>query len=158
MKKPFILILLAMLAMLFIAGCAQEVKEEASVDIEALQKKLQNADLFTDTLERITKESVLTTVLFLDADSIETHLLYMGSGYTGEEYGLFKCSSADAALALTEDLKTRVDTMKNIYADYAPDAIPRLNNAIIRRQGSFVAYVVADKQAEALSIVEEYFK
>jgi len=160
MKKLFIFVIVALLTAMLAVGCSPAAKEEAevSIDLEALQKKIQDADLFTDIFERITKESVLSSIMFLDAESIETYLLYMGSGYTGEEYGLFKCVSAEAAEVLVEDLKTRVESQKNIYADYAPEAIPRLNNAIIRKQGSYVAFVVADKNADALKIVEEYFK
>ena len=158
MKKLTVYIVLFALLTAVTAGCAPKAAEEIPVDIEALQRKIEAAGLFTVTFERITKDSVLSSVMFLDAESIETYLLYLCSAYTGEEYGFFKCVSDDAAAALVEDLKTRVEDLKNTYADYAPEAIPRLNNAIIRRQGSYVAYVVADKQAEALKIVEEYFK
>lgn len=156
MKKVLLLFVSAIILFGCFSGCNTSETVEIPVDIENLQKKLEEAELFTDTLERITKESVLSSVLFLTADNIEVSMLYMGSGYTGEEYALFKCVSAEAAKELVEELKARVDSQKAIYRDYAPDAIPRLNNAIIKQLRGYVIYVVADRYPEALKIVEEY--
>lgn len=156
--KRIITGIVVILCFIFYSGCSSSNSVEINIDMQALQSKIESAGLFSDTLERITKESVLSSVLFLTPGNIETSMLYMGSGYTGEEYALFICVSEEAAKQLTEELMTRVDTQKAIYADYAPDAIPRLNNALIKQQGKYVVYVVADKHAQALKIVEENFK
>ena len=165
MKNLVLCVLVSFLTLILLAGCGSAKDQETTafsgedivVDMQAFLKRIEDAELFADTLERA-RESVLSAVMYLTTDGIETSAIHMGSGFTGEAFGAFKCVSADAAGLLTDELDEYVKAQKAMYADYAPDAIPRLNNAIIRRSGSYVAYVVAERHIDALKIVEEYFK
>ncbi len=156
MKKLLVVLTVALLLFTLI-GCGSTNKPETTIDLDGLQQKLEGANLFTDTLSSVS-ESVLSKVMYLTTDNLESNQVFLGTGCTGEEYGVFKCTSSDAATELVKELNARVESQKAILADYAPDAIPRLNNAIIKQSGSYVVYVVADKNADALKIVEEFVK
>jgi len=158
MKKICLFLAFYMFIVLLVAcGGKSETKKDIVIDTETFLKRIEEANPFVDTLGN-TRDSVLSSVMFLSTDKIETATLFMGTGYTGEAYGVFKCTSAEDAAAIVEELKTFVNDQKDIYISYAPDAIPRFDSAIIRQQGVYVAYVVADDSAAALKIVEEYFK
>ncbi|MCL1830116.1 MAG: DUF4358 domain-containing protein [Oscillospiraceae bacterium] len=161
MKKTVViaLLMLSVLLILLTTACGEaktETVAEITVDTEAFLKKIEQTDLFVDTLGS-TKESVLSQVMFLSTDKIESASLFMGTGFTGEAYAYFKCTSAEDAAIIVEELKTFVEDQKDIYISYAPDAIPHFDSAIIKQKGSYVAYVVADKNIEANRIVEEFF-
>ena len=156
MYKKVISVLLVVLLICSLAACGKG-QTETPVDIESLQKEIEAADLFIDTFVSV-DANVLSSVMYLATDDIEEFMVYMGSGYTAEEYGVFRCISEETASELVERLRVRVDAQKAIYLDYAPDAMPRLNNAVIKQQGSAVAYVVAEKYGDALKIVEKYIK
>lgn len=147
--------------MLLLVGCGSgttEKKEEVKVtiDTDAFLKKVGEADIFDDTLAA-TRDSFIAEGLELTMDKIEFGKFFMGSGFTGEGYGVFKCKSKEDAEAIVEELKTFVEAQKGIYISYAPEAIPRFDGAIIKQKGSYVAYVAADKNVEANKLVEEFF-
>lgn len=156
MKKLLTILLVSILALTLVA-CGGPKEEDVAIDIDAVKSDLEAANLVTDTLSPV-NENVLSNVLTLNAENIESYHMYMGSGATAEEYGVFKCTSSDAAKEIADKLQARVEAQKTVYADYAPDAIPRLDNAVIRQKGVYVAYVVAENHAEALKIIDGYFK
>ena len=158
--KKLIILLLAILTLFLLVSCKGEAKTdtpvEVVIDTDAFLKKIEQPDLYVDTLG-VTRESVISQVMFLSVNKIESSALFMGTGFTGEAYGYFKCTSEEDAAIIVEELKTFVEDQKGIYISYAPDAIPHFDSAIIKQKGSYIAYVVADKNIEANKIVEEFF-
>lgn len=154
--KKFLIILLLSTLLLTLTACGGTKEENIVIDVDALADELGSANLTTDTLSSVS-EKVLTNILSLNVEDIESYLMYMGTGQTAEEYGVFTCVSSEAAVKIAEQLQSRVDAQKAVYADYAPDTIPRLNNAIIRQKGIYVAYVVAENYADSLKMVDTYF-
>ena len=158
MIKKLLLILISIVVVIsLMSACGAPAKDEVVVDIDALAKEIESAGLFIDTLELITKESVLGSVLFLSTGKIEYSALYMGSGATAEEFAVFKCVSEEAAADIVSELNVRIQEQKARYADYAPDAVPRLNNAVIAQKGSYVLYIVSDNYQQARKLAEESF-
>lgn len=155
--KKFLTILLVSILTLTLVACGGPGEEDVAIDIDAVKNDLDGANLVTDTLSPV-NENVLSGVLTLNPENIESYHMYMGSGATAEEYGVFKCTSSDAAKEVVDKLQARVEARKKEFADYAPDAIPRLDNAVIRQKGAYVAYAVAENHAEALKIIDGYFK
>lgn len=159
MKKALILLLVPLFIFLLVGCKSDEVSEipiDIEIDTEAFIKKIEQPSLYVDTLGE-TRDSVLSQVMFLSTEKIESAAMFMGTGFTGEAYGYFKCTSAEDAAVIVNELKTFVEDQKKIYISYAPDAIPHFDSAIIKQKGSYVAYVVADKNVEANKIVEEFF-
>ena len=151
--------LTVILVLLLLIGCngsKTEEKLEVVIDVDAFLQRIEEADLFVDVLGS-TRDSVLSQVMFLSTDNIESASLFMGTAFTGEAYGVFKCTSPEAASVIVDELKTFVEDQKDIYISYAPDAIPHFDSAIIKQKGSYVVYVVAHENVEANKIVEEFF-
>ena len=159
MKKLCIVLAIVLIGCL-LASCSVKKNGpdlEIVLDTDEFLKKIGEADIFLDTMGS-TRDTVLSEVMYLSTDKIEKASLFMGTAFTGEAYGIFKCKSDEDAAVIVEELKTFVENQKDIYISYAPDAIPHFNNAIIKQKGPYVVYVVADKNVEANRIIEEFLR
>ncbi|MEG0752016.1 MAG: DUF4358 domain-containing protein [Oscillospiraceae bacterium] len=153
MKKIFVAILCIALA-LSLVSCAEE---PVTLDLTALSTQISAADVFADDLQPI-EASRIGELVGLDLAGCKSSEYHMGSGATGEEFGLFECNSVDDAKALVKQLEEHRDSLLETYKSYAPDAVPRIENAVISRLGQNVAFVTADDYASAQSIVDGVFK
>ena len=79
-------------------------------------------------------------------------------GATAEEVAVFKCTDENAAKTLETAAHTRLESQKAAYADYAPQSVPAIENAIVRQLGEYVICVVADDNAAAEAVLENYIK
>lgn len=154
MKK--ILAALLVLAMaLSLAACSGS-SEAKTIDLSALDKAVQEASLFSVEMQPA-NEKMMQSVVKLDMSLAEKYVYYICGEYTGEEYGLFQCASEEDAKTLASALETRVETLKATYADYAADALPRIENAVIKQSGVYAGIIIADDYNAAAKLFEEYF-
>ncbi len=126
------------------------------IDLAAVKTDIEGGNLFIDSFVKLSDEKI-NSVALLDTTLCESAEFYIGSGATGEEYGLFKCKDDSSAQQLVQMLEARRDAQKELYAGYAVDAVPRIENTVIRRSGVYVVYVSADKYNEAATIVGNHF-
>ncbi len=151
--KKFIIGLLALALVLTAAACSEKTVD---VDMDALRSEIQAADLFDDSLVSA-RESVITDVVGLDVSKCESAEYYMGSGATGEEYGLFVCKNASSAKELVKELEARRDDLYKTYESYSTEALPRIENAVIEQSGVYVVFIIADNYAGAQSVADAAF-
>lgn len=150
--KRFLTFVALAAALFSLAACT----DSANIDLKALDSELQSSDVFLDELVAISEQKI-DSVVNLDLELIEEGFFYLGSGMTGEEYGLFKCNSSRDAKALVALLEARRDAQYDLYSSYAVEALPRIKGTIIRQKGAYVAYVAADKAADAAAITDKFF-
>ena len=60
--------------------------------------------------------------------------VYVSSTATAEEIAVFEAKDSAAASRLETIVNTRVQEQKDIYADYAPLEVSRLEKAVIRKK------------------------
>ena len=101
-------------------------------------------------------DSIVKSMVLLDTSLCEQYEFFMTTGFTGEEFGVFKCKTADDAAALKTQLEARKAAQHDAYVNYNQEAIPRIENTIITVVGNYVIYVVADDGAAAQEIVNKY--
>ncbi len=156
MKVKKLLILALTLVLVCSFGACQK---EVTVDMAKLQSDLEAAKLFSCDFQELSTAK-MKSVIGLDTElfSEGRGQFFVTSELTGEEYGLFVCNTKDDAAKLVDQLKAHNADYIEQYESYAPDAVPRLKNAVIKQSGIYVAYVCADKYDEAAKIVEEAFK
>lgn len=143
--------------LLALAGCGEKQPEAATVDTAALATEIGGAGLFTDELSAV-DATYVSTVMYLDTEKMESFDVRVGAGATSEEYGVFTCTSADAAAELVGEIEARIEAQKVTYEPYRPEAIPLLNNAVLMQKGQYVVYIVAEEYGQALEIAEKYMK
>ena len=127
--------LLVLTLILCLASCGGGKAKD--VDINALAKDLTASAAFTEDME--------SCVLYANTS-------------TGEEIFLAKAASADSAKNVSALCQQRVSDQKSVLESYVPEAIPRLDSAIVTVKGENVIFVVANDAAAAQTIVDKYVK
>ncbi len=152
--KRFICAALVSVLIISLVGCGGG--NSVTVDTDALASSIEEGGLFVDTLAPI-DESVIGTIIGVDTELCSSSLYRIGSGNTGEEYGIFVCNSEADAKTVAEQLEARKSTLHDMYESYAPEALVRIDNAIVKRAGVYVAFVSADNYSAASEILSEAF-
>ena len=155
MKKVPSLLLLAAMLLTLLAGCGQS----ASLQFEpaALAEELAGTDAFSDLLSPIDAK-IAASLYGVDASTIASCSVYCSTGATAEEIAVFKCTDENAAKALSDAAQRRLDSQAAAYAAYAPQAVPAIENAIVRQQGAYTVCVVANDNAAAEAVLDHYIK
>lgn len=146
--------LLTLLLVLLLTACGGG----KDVDLDALAGELTSSAAFTMDMSQFQAgDAAIAGTYGFDADEVVKSALYVNTG-TAEEIFLAQAKDGKAADHLVELCQSRVESQTAWMQSYVPEAVPRLENAVIEKSGSYVVMVVADDSAAAKSIVDGYFK
>lgn len=140
MKKS---ILCALALLLLLAGCSAG-KETASYTVDDAQTLL-DAGLFDGDMAPM--DSYVISLLYgIDEDTISDCAGYMAANTSSsaDELTVLVLTDEEAAQAAAEACQARVNSQITVCRDYTPAAVPRLENAVIRRAGNTVLLAVGD--------------
>ena len=157
MKKTLAIIFTLILAIALVSCGGGESKSNFTMDTKALIDDLHKANLFVDSLTPIS-QNALNKVVGVTADGIVEFVYEMGTGVTGEELCVITCDSEATAKKVFEQVSAHRDDYIKQYESYAPDALPRMENAFLEQKGVYVVYVAAEDNASAASICSGYLK
>ena len=150
MKLTRIAALVPALAMVFaLAGCGGAAEP---IDVSALGQQLVDAAGFGEPMNAL--DGAVALGLY-GAPEGTTVAAWAGTGATAEEVAVFDCGSAEAAGALVKTLEQRNDVRASQYADYDPEEVPKLENALIISGGQYVVLLVAQDQGDAAKIASD---
>jgi len=90
----------------------------------------------------------------IDTSAIASSVMHTVSSAQYDEFGVFKCSSEADAKELLVIINRYLETSKQenvpIAQSYAPNEVPKLENAQAKQFGCYVTYaVLADAQSQA---------
>ena len=143
--------LILALAMVFaLAGCGAD--KAKPIDTAALAGQLVEAASFGEPMNAL--DSAVALGLYGAGEGV-TVTAYAGTGATAEEAAVFDCGSAEAAEALKASLEQRNEVRISQYADYDPEEVPKLENALIISGGQYVVLLVAQDQSGAAKIATD---
>ncbi|MEA4894061.1 MAG: DUF4358 domain-containing protein [Oscillospiraceae bacterium] len=154
-KLSLILITFCMIFAVF-TGCGRKTVP-AEYDLAALATQLQESGAFSDFLSPVTKEIAASFYGFEDSDVTDC-VVYCSTGATTEEIALFKCSGEEAASKLKANADKRIETQKTIYESYAPAEPPKLDDAIVKKDGLYVFYIVSANSEKAQKVIDSLNK
>ena len=152
--KKILIITLSILTLLALTACGGG--EEVAIDSAAFIAELEGSTVFVDQFQP-QDDKALAALVKLDTSLITEFTYAVGTGYTGEEYGIFLCTSKADAEAIKAQLEAHVEAQYALYESYAVDALPRIGNAVIMQKGSYVCIVCAEDFDGARVIAEKYF-
>lgn len=152
-KKTVWMLLTLCLFLGALSGCAQETTQPVSYDLTALSQRIHDTEAFSDILSPVSTEIAAGFYGFKPEEVTES-LVLCSTGATTEEIALFKCVDEQAAEKLLTAAKTRAETQSTIYESYAPAEPPKLADAIIKREGSYVFYIVAVDYAKVQAVLD----
>ncbi|MGI6029456.1 MAG: DUF4358 domain-containing protein [Candidatus Heteroscillospira sp.] len=154
MKKSLSLFLLLALMCLLCACGSGSHTDFAPADLTA---ELLDSSCFTDLLSKMETDTALE-LYGLDESDVSDCSIYLGTGATAEEIAVFKAADEDAAAKIAEAMDARVTGQISAYESYVPAEVPKLEKAIVRSSGVYVAYVTAADADGAVKIIDKYMK
>lgn len=163
MKKKLLKVCALLGALTMLVGCETTVSGEnedtssLTVDVSAMANELKSGLTFEDSLSEL-DQSVALSYYGIDAEDVTTSVVMVSTGATAEEIAVFEAADADAADAIKAACDSRKEKQTTSYADYKPSETSRLDKAIIKQDGNYVVYLVADDTDKANEIIDNYFK
>lgn len=143
-------------ACILLASCGGS-GEDLNVDINALAEELNTGITYEDPLEKLDSDMV---GMLYEVDGLVTEsVVYMGSGATAEEIAVFACNDADTAKNEVKPIvDAHVQSQIDSFEDYVPGEVAKLEKAVVRQAGKYVALSVSNDPDGANKILDKYLK
>lgn len=161
MKKLFIIV--ALLFCISLYACAKAAEYRDDLDTEDILKGAPHTVRSADDYAEYDDDFV--EFFFGDMPTARDHtVLYSREQNDINEVGIFHAASEDEALEIyektTEYISEMRETQRAFIASYAPEELPKLDRAEVRRYGNYVIYaILSEGDSEALfSHVEDTLK
>lgn len=110
---------------------------------------------FKDNMSEVA-ENVAARMFGLEQGEVLGGTVYTSGGGTAEEFAVFECSSPEQAQALTDKLRSRVESRKQDFDVYKPEEMPKLNNPVITVRGNIAFLCISDDNGAAETIISKY--
>ena len=137
MKKVWLLCGIVLLA-LGVSACGTESK---TVDIGQLADELLAQVDFEDELTELGEDMIPA---LYGVEGASEQRVYMSSGATAEEVAVFKFASEQDAMDALAKIEQYIASRKDSFANYIPGEAARLDNAVIRQSGEYLALCVSE--------------
>lgn len=173
MKKSFIAASLVAAALLTACGGDSSVTEnttasQADTTSSAADTSVSEAAAASaaDITAAVTAEIEIPSAVEKDIDNIsafydvdtaavtDMSVLICGSGAYPDELAVFKFTDAEAAKTGAEAVQKRLDSQTELYADYTPDEMYKLEDAFVLVKDEWVAMAACSNNARAKEIIE----
>ena len=156
MKRIISAVLIISLIFVFSAcsGKSASVLPAASAVADALSEGLK----FGDEMEKNELLDYNLGKYGIDASLVTELVRYVGSGATADEVAVFKCNSSDAEAQVKKAVESRVEYLREGYASYGPQEIPKIDNAVILEYGNDIVFCICEDSENVKSIVDNLIK
>lgn len=163
-KRMACLVLSAlMLACAF--GCASKPAEDGGpdVDMTALMDAMVAADPTLPELTYVTSggeqaENDFTYLSDLDYKLIDEYFYACAAAGTAEEIAVIKLKDAGKAAAALDSLHKHIEARQGTFREYDPEQIPLTENAVMIREGKYVALIVCEKNGLVQNVFRGSFQ
>ena len=153
MKNLMILILSGML--LLLSACAPSTgKKEVEIDLDALADKLLESESFGEALNPV-DDGIAETIY--NIENASSARLYVGSGAVADELALFQFEDEAAAQDAAELARARVENQRESFADYIPEEVPKLDNAVVKSFGRYLVVCISS-DTKARDIISDFME
>ena len=146
-------IIAAFICVLALASCGTVKEAAMDGDAAEIAAMLNETVHFSEELTEVS-ENVLLRRYGLDGDSVAAAAGYAGTQAVVDEIAVFKATDADAVL---DAANARIESQKTNYASYAPDEVPKLDDAVVTLIGDCVVVCVSnDSSTEVADILSAF--
>lgn len=156
---------LALAALLLTAACGCTGNADPS-DPNADPEVIGQAMLDVDTTlpEMVTRSSGdadakdnFSFLSDLDYGKVEAYFYAYADAGTAEEMAVIKLKDKSDAAAMMESLHDHVERRRGTFAEYDPEQVPLTEDAVVIREGRYVALIVSQKNGLAQKEFRKFF-
>lgn len=158
MNRKIIWFIACALIVSSLAGCGKDKDDETvSPDVRTLADMLVAGLEFEDSVSEVSVDTAIKYYGISDGE-VQDSVSYISTGATSEELSVFEAVTDSDAQNILAAMKSRRDSQIQVYLDYKPDEVNRLDNAVLYAHGRFVVYAVSDDSDKAHSIISGYLE
>ncbi len=163
MRKRVLKVCAALCTAGLLAGCGTTVStgdgsgDALDINVTEMANELKSGLTFEDSLSELDAGMALT-YYGIDAEDIKESVVIISTGATAEEIAVFEAVDKDAAADVKAACEERKEKQTTSYSDYKPSEVSRLDKAIIKEDGNYIVYCVADDTDKANELIDKYFK
>ena len=146
-------------------GCASKPAEDEgpNVDMAELMDAMVSADPTLPEMVFVTSEGEsaatdFTYISDLDYKLIDAYFYVYADAGTAEEIAVIKLKDAGQAAAALESLHRHIEARQGTFREYDPEQIPLTENAVIIREGRYVALIVCEKNGLVQNVFRDSLK
>ena len=145
------LLLIALLFCALFAGCKEETPIEYAIDPVKLAADLTAGLTFDDQLVNLTDEAVAAKYAY----GQQTASAWAGSGATAELVLIAEFADEAAAKTGLDRCGSWLNGQADLYAKYAANEVPKLQNALKTTLGRWMIVVVSGDTSAAEALLEQ---
>ena len=159
---------LGLVALLLACGWGCGPKEQSDpgkdVDMAALAQAMLDADPPLPEMAAASGSGEQGAADFTYLSNLEIYKLVDEYYYaaadagTAEEIAVVKLKDAGDAAAMMDSLHQHVEARQGTFREYDPAQVPLTENAVVTREGRYVALIVCEKNGLVQNVFRDYFK
>lgn len=136
-------------------GKADGKPDGKAADAGEIGKKLAEDLAFEDELT-LADEDMAGMLYGIDA-AVQSSV-YISSGATAEEIAVFEFETEEDCKEAVSLAEQRIEDQKEAFASYVPKEVKRLDGAVVKQYGRFLAVCVCDDGRKAEELLAELFQ
>ena len=149
-----IILVLALMSSILLCACTKNA-DNVNIDIKALADGLKNEVAFSEELTNISNTALLRRYGLTEDDVSEAYG-YSGTRAVVDEIAVFK---SDDTKKVEEQVQAHLDSQTTNYTSYAPNEVPKLDDAVVSVIGDCVVVCVSNDDAgKVISKIAELAK
>ena len=155
--KKFACLALAMALLAICSGCGESSPDTKDVSVSDLAAAADSVLGTSDSMGDAGASVVEGLIKLTESDYEDCVVKITVKGTSFDEYGIFKGKDANQASSIEEAVKTYIQMRIDTDMGYQPEELPKLENAEVRKIGSYVVYCILDDSSRSvvLSVVEQ---
>lgn len=145
-----------LMPVIMLTGCSEKQEEMKDPLPSEITYAIMTEIEIPSAVEK-TKENI-GAYYDIDIDSVEELSVYIcGSGAYPDELAVFKMTSEEQTEAAKDAVQKRFDSQIELYTDYTPDEMYKLDGARVEVKGKYVMFFSCSDDDRAYEIAEGLF-
>ena len=141
MKKIFALFIISLCVITALVSCGE--KNDVVIDINELASAFDAVYDGTD-IELVDIEGEAIDIHYGIKDHYSSARVKASVAITSDEYVILECVDEERARKVYDVLSDYRTERIKLFSSYASEQVPKLENALLKRAGEYVVFVVAD--------------
>ena len=162
--KKAVCLALAALTLALAWGCTgSSDPDESGVDTETIGQAMMAIDTtLPEMVVKTSQDDDAKDSFFylsdLDYGKVEEYFYAFADAGTAEEMAVVKLKDAGDAAKLMDSLHDHIETRQGTFREYDPEQLPLTEDAVIIREGRYVALIVSEKNGLAQKEFRAFFQ
>ncbi len=161
--KQTLCLALAALTLAAACGCSSGADpDEPDLDPAAVAQAMLKVDTtLPEMVEKSSQDADAKDNFFflsdLDYSKVDSYFYAYADAGTAEEIAVIKLKDKSDAAAMMDSLHKHVESRQGTFEEYDPEQVPLTQDAVVTREGRYVALIVSKKNGLVQKKFQEFF-